>query len=138
MTDAFNKHDPKALGDLFADDLVWSETGIPKDWNKKEAIAAHAGLFKGFSDLKMTQASLWGAGDYVVFQGTFAGTNNGDLPDMGIKKTGKPLSIGFLQLYKFNKDGKLSRSWGFWNSAAFAMQLGLVKPPSDGKAPAKK
>ena len=139
VTDAFNKHDPKALEALFADDLVWSETGMAKDWNKKDAIAEHTSLFKGFSDIKMTQASLWGAGDYVVFQGTFAGTNDGALPDMGLKKkTGKAVSLNFLQLYKFNKDGKLSRSWGFWNSAAFATQLGLVPPPSDAKAPAKK
>ena len=138
VTDAFNKHDVKALGDLFADDLVWAENGIPKDWNKKEAIASHASLFKGFSDIKLTQANQWAAGDYVVFEGTFAGTNDGNLPDMGIKKTGKAMSLGFLQLYKFNKDGKLTRSWGFWNSAAFAMQLGLVPPPTDGKAPAKK
>ena len=46
-------------------------------------------------------------------------------------QAGKKMSIGFLQLFKL-KDGKLTRSWGFWNSAAFATQLGLM-PPAKGK-----
>ncbi|MGE5184483.1 MAG: nuclear transport factor 2 family protein, partial [Acidobacteriota bacterium] len=53
MTDAFDKHDAKAIEAMLADDLVWSESGVPKDWNKKQAVAAHADLFKGFSDLKL-------------------------------------------------------------------------------------
>ncbi len=130
LLDTINKHDAKAMGEMFADGLVWSEIGIPMDWNKAQAIAAHDMFFKGFSDLTITPSAMWAAGDYVVLQGVFAGTNDGDMtPAMPIKKTGKKVSITFLQLYKFDKDGKLVASWGFWNSAAFAMQLGLAPPP---------
>jgi steroid delta-isomerase-like uncharacterized protein len=130
--EAFNKHDMKAMEASFADDLVWSEIGVPKDWNKKEAVAAHADLFKGFSDLKITPDTAWAAGDYVVAEGTFAGTNDGAVASMGIaKKTGKPMSIHFLQIFKM-KDGKLTRSWGFWNSMKFAGDLGMLPPPPAG------
>lgn len=137
ILDAFNKHDLKGLDALVADDLVWSEIGMPKDWNKKESIESHEALFKAFSDLKITPTTTWAAGDYVVQQGTFAGTNDGDSPKMGIKKSGKKMSLNFLQVYKFNKDGKLAGSWGYWNGVAFAMQLGLIPPPGAPKAPAK-
>ncbi len=132
--DAFNKHDAKALDATLADDVVWSEIGAPKDWtNKKDTVKAHEGLFKAFSDLKITlDGSAWAAGDYVVAEGTFAGTNDGAMPEMGIaKKTGKQVSVHFLQLFKI-KDGKIKNSWGFWNSMKMAMDLGMMPPPGAG------
>jgi predicted ester cyclase len=142
LLEAFNKHAAKDLGALMADDLQWSEIGAPKDWNKAEAIKEHEGMFKAFSDIKIATDATWAAGDYVFAQGTMSGTNDGPAPEMGIKaKTGKPLTLKFVQLLKFNKDGKLTRSYGYWNSAAFAMQLGLMPPPAaakpEGKAGAK-
>jgi predicted ester cyclase len=129
----FNKHDAKGMGALLAPDLVWSEIGVPVDWNHDQAIAAHDELFHGFSDLRIAPDTTWAAGEWVVQRGNFSGTNDGDVASMGLKKTGKKLSIGFLQLWKVNADGKISGSWGFWNSAAFAMQLGLVPPPAAHK-----
>ncbi len=141
MTDAFNKHDSKALDAMMADDLVWSELGIPVDFDRKAASAAHDDLWKGFSDLKLNTSSAWAAGDYVVQRGTMAGTNDGEVKTMKLKKTGKPVSLNFIQIYKLNGDGKISRSWGFWNGIAMATQLGLMPPPGgapggDMKAPA--
>jgi predicted ester cyclase len=130
VTDAFNKHDMKAFDALVGDNLMWSEIGMTSDWNKKQTIEGHEGLFKAFSDLKLTPSSTWAAGDYVVEQGVIAGTNDGDMPAMKLKKTGKPVSLNYLQVYKLDKDGKVTASWGFWNSAAFAQQLGLVPPPA--------
>jgi predicted ester cyclase len=118
------------MGVLLAPDLVWSEIGVPVDWNHDQAIQAHDDLFKGFSDLHIAADATWAAGPWVVQRGTYSGTNDGDVAAMGLKKTGKKLSIGFLQLWKVNPDGLISGSWGFWNSAAFAMQLGLVPPPA--------
>jgi ketosteroid isomerase-like protein len=143
MNDAFNKHDGKAIEGMLADDLQWSEQGLPKDWNKKEAVAAHGELFKGFSDIKIATDTVWAAGDYVVAQGTMSGTNDGPAPSMGLKaKTGKPVSVKFLQVFKL-KDGKITRSLGFWNSMAMAQQLGMIPPagagdkkPADEKKPA--
>jgi predicted ester cyclase len=116
-------------------ELVWAESGVPVDWNHDAAIAAHDDLFKGFSDLKIEVADSLAAGAWVVQKGQFIGTNDGDVASMGLKKTGKKLSIGFLQLWKVNPDGKIAGSWGFWNSAAFAMQLGLGGPPPKAATP---
>ena len=127
--DSFNKHDIKALEASLADDATWSEIGVPKDWNKKEAVKMHEELFKAFPDLKITLDTSWAAGDYVVWEGTFAGTNKGPAPDMGIAKaTNKPVSLKFMQVMKI-KDGKIKNSWGFWNSMKFAMDLGMAPPP---------
>jgi ketosteroid isomerase-like protein len=133
-TEAFNKHDLKAMDAALSDKLVWSEIGVPKDWDKKEAVKMHEELFKGFSNLKITPTASYAAGDYVWVTGTFAGKNDGAVPSMGIKKpTGKDMSLTFLQLWKLDKDGKITNSWGYWNSVKFAMDLGLMPPPAAAK-----
>lgn len=132
----FNKHDAKGLGELMDDKIVWSEQGMAKDWtNKAEAVKAHEGLMKAFSDIKFSSDTAWAAGDYVVVQGTMTGTNDGAAPEMGIAKpTKKAVTLKFAQLFKV-KDGKITNSWGYWNSMAMAQQMGMMPPP--GAAPAK-
>jgi predicted ester cyclase len=138
-TEAFNKHDGKAMDAALSDKLVWSEIGVPKDWDKKEAIKMHEELFKGFSNLKITPTASYAAGDYVWVTGTFAGKNDGAVASMGIKKaTGKDMSLTFLQLWKLDKDGKITNSWGYWNSMKFAMDLGMIPPPAAAKPDDKK
>jgi steroid delta-isomerase-like uncharacterized protein len=134
--DAFNSRDMKALDATLDDKVVWSEQGIAKDWTSKaEAIKAHQGLIKAFSDVKFATENAWAAGDYVVAQGIMTGTNDGAAPDMGLPKpTKKPINIRFTQLFKM-KDGKIVNSWGYWNSAAMAQQLGMTP---DAAKPAKK
>jgi len=132
--DAFNKHDAKALGEAFDDKIQWSEQGMAKDWTSKaEAVKAHEGLMKAFPDIKFSTDTAWAAGDYVVVQGTMTGTNDGAAPDMGIKKpTKKAVSLKFAQLFKV-KDGKITNSWGYWNSMAMAQQMGMTPPAKPAK-----
>ncbi len=138
LMDAFNKRDWKAMGDQFDDKLVWSEQGVAKDFTGKAAtLKSLEGLAKAFSDVKFSSDAMWAAGDYVAWQGTMSGTNDGAAPEMGLAKpTKKPVSLKFFQLLKYGKDGKLTNSYGFWNSGAMAMQLGLMPPPA--APPAKK
>ena len=135
--DAYNKHDAKAFGESLADDSVWSEQPEPKDWDKKETVAQVSGLWKGFTDFKLTPTSMWAAGDYVVVAATMEGTNDGAVPEMGIKaKTGKKVSIPFLAIHKLDK-GKITKTWVFDQSLAFEQQLGLVPPPPAAGSAAK-
>ncbi|HEV8245699.1 MAG TPA: ester cyclase, partial [Polyangiaceae bacterium] len=79
-------------------------------------------------DVKLTVDKSWAAGDYLVSEGTFSGTNDGDIPSMKVKKTGKKVSARFLEVDKI-QGGKFKNQWIFDNGMAFAMQLGLVPPP---------
>jgi predicted ester cyclase len=102
---AFNAHDQNTLAALNVSGLVQ--------------------LFKGFPDAMLAAASMWGAGDYVVTEGTFSGTNKGAVPMMGIKKpTGKAAKVRFLEITKI-EGGKIKEDWLVFDSMAFAQQLGL-------------
>jgi predicted ester cyclase len=126
--EAFNKHDGKALGALLDDKVVWSEVAMPKDMNKKEMTQGLTGMWKGFSDLKIEPVNVWGAGDYVVSVAKMTGTNDGDVPMMKLKKSGKKVDVTFLEIDKI-AGGKVTNAWLFYNNMAFATQLGLMPPP---------
>ena len=61
------------------------------------------------------------------------GTNDGDVPMMKLKKTGKPIDVTFLEIDKV-KDGKVTNAWLFYDNMAFASQLGLMPPPGEKAA----
>ena len=124
IIDAFNKHDLKALEALTPDNYVLIEVHQPKDVDKKASLASTKELFGGFSDVTLAPQTMWAAGDYVVVEGTLTGTNTGDLTSMGLKKTGKKVTIRYLDIIRFD-NGKGVEEWLFYNSAAFASQLGL-------------
>ena len=135
LTDHFNKHDVKAFGDLIADDVTWSEQAAPKDETKKELLSELPKMWKSFSDLKFRVTDAWAAGDYVVAVENFEGTNDGDLPMMHIKKTGKKVSLPFLAVHKLD-GGKVKATWILYQSAGFSNQLGIGQPVAAKAAPA--
>jgi predicted ester cyclase len=127
--EAFNKHDVNAVLGFFADDIVMSQLSAPADTTGKVSVKKnYTELFKGFSDVKLEVGRTWAAGDYVVSEGTFSGTNGGDMPSWKIKKTGKKVSSRYLELVKV-QGGKAKNVWIFDNGMAFAAQLGLLPPP---------
>jgi ketosteroid isomerase-like protein len=131
--EAFSKHDAKAFGDALADDAMWSEMVQPKDWNKKDALANMAAFWKAFSDIKVTPGQVWAAGDYVAMVANMDGTNDGDFAAMGIKKTGKKVSLPHLAIFKV-KDGKIHNAWIIDQAMGMMGQLGLMPMPGAGGA----
>jgi len=122
---AVNDKDLKTLADMNAADGAFHDYTQPKDLDSKGNITGLVELFKGFPDAMIEAASMWGAGDYVVTEGTFSGTNKGAVPMMGIKKpTGKAAKVRFLEITKI-EGGKVKEDWLVFDSLAFAAQLGL-------------
>jgi predicted ester cyclase len=132
--DAFNKHDPKEVTALLADDFVYSDQSAPADYvGKKEAERGLKDVWKGFSDIRIEPKSVWAAGDYVVSTSTFSGTNDGALPALKLwKKTGKKVTLTTLDITKI-QEGKIKQQWVFADGFAFANQLGVAPPLKEAK-----
>jgi predicted ester cyclase len=130
----FDKKDP-AMEDYFADDIVESNNSEPKDTVGKKALMEYnKGFWSGFPDAKVIVEDAWGAGPYSVAVARVTGTNDGDWPAMGLKKTGKKINVPFVEIVKWEK-GKAKWSGSFMNGMDFATQLGLAPPTG---APPKK
>jgi predicted ester cyclase len=123
--EAWNKHDAAAVDAYAADDVVFHDMTGPKDTNKKQSSELNKAYWKAFPDAKLNTSSIWGAGDYVVMIGAFEGTNDGDFPAMKLKKTGRKVSMPFLEIDRL-EGGKFKEAWLFFDGAAFAAQLGLM------------
>jgi predicted ester cyclase len=122
--DAVNKHDLKAIEALTPEDYKLIEVARPTDVGKKESLAGAKEMFGAFPDVKVTPVTMWAARDYVAIAGTFEGTNTGDLPSMGLKKTGRKVSARFFEIIRF-ENGQPKEDWLFYNGAAMAAQLGV-------------
>ncbi len=116
---------------FIADDVVMSDQSMPADIVGLPAVKGmFEGYMKAFSDMKMAPQWSMAAGDYVVRVGLMAGTNDGAMPMMGLKKaTNKPVKMTMLEVMHI-ADGKLTQNWSFANSMAMAMQLGLMEAPA--------
>ncbi len=123
---SFNKHDAKGANAFNAADAVYHDITQPRDMTAADSIRMAEGFFKAFPDSRLTLTSVWGAGDYVVAEGVFEGTNKGTAPQMGIEKaTGRPVRVGFLEISRFS-EGQLKEDWLLFDSMAMATQLGLT------------
>lgn len=125
VMDAFNNHDAKAMAGLVTDDVKWSEQSNPKDWDKKALETNAAAFFKAFPDAKLSNDKQYAAGNYVATVGSLTGTNNGDMPEMHLKKTGKKVDVPYLMVQEI-ENGKVKNAWLFDQGLAFASQLGLL------------
>lgn len=121
---ALNAHDVKGVADTQAAAYTGMDIAVPADMDKAASLASLKEMFTSFPDVKIRPVTMWAAGDYVVVTGTFEGTNLGDIPSMGVKKTGKRVSAHFFELFKL-ENGLIRQDWLFYNSAAIAAQLGL-------------
>lgn len=131
---AWNAGDFKTLKTAFAKNWLHRDIQMAADQKGPAADAALKGYKTAFPDGKLEEASALAAGDYVVFEQRFTGTNKGRNPAMGLTKpTGKSVNTRFLQVFKL-QDGKIVENWEVGNGMEMAMQLGLVPPP--GAAPA--
>jgi predicted ester cyclase len=132
----FSKHD-KGMLDLVADDIAVIEYGQPTDVKGKKAFAAFLDSnWKGFSDMKLSPDEVWGAGDYTFALLHMTGTNDGDIAEMKLKKTGKAIDVRVGEIVKW-KDGKAVAAYPFMDGMDIASQLGLVGGPgAEGKAAA--
>lgn len=133
--DAFNGHKAADLLGMMSDDVVESDQAHDKDVKgKKDIEKGLKDFWTAFSDVKATvdPASIWAAGDFTVEIGNIEGTNDHDMGKM--KKTGKKVSVPYTEIFQY-KDGKVNHIWRFYDSAAFAMQLGLMPMPGPATPP---
>ncbi len=132
----FNSHDAKGLAAKYDAKAVFANQAFAADVKGKAIQGMFTDMFKAFPDAQEQVGNIWAAGDYVVVETTFTGTNKGAMKAMGVKKaTGKPVSLHGAHVLKL-ANGKVVEHWVFANGMAVAMQLGLIKAPGEPAAPA--
>lgn len=142
---AFNAHSVNEIVGFYTDDAVLSDQAMGEDLKGKSEIAKlNQDLLAAFSDAKIEEQAMFAAGDYVIALGKFTGTNDADMPAMGLKKSGKKVQVSYADVIQM-RAGKIAHVWRFRNGMAVAKQMGMMpmkgepmKKEPMKKEPAKK
>ncbi len=128
------KKDTKAFEAALADDAVFADLARPEDVKGKAKIKDDFAKFtKAFPDLKLEAKQVVGAGKYVVVEGSWTGTMEGQLGPL--KPTKKKGSLHFVDVFEL-KDGKVAKLTTYSNGAEFAATF--LPPPPAAKAQSAK
>lgn len=134
---AIEGKDEKGLTALFGDDVTWDDITLPEATKGKPAVQKYfKGLSVAFPDAKLATQHSWGVGNWVVEEGTYAGTNNGPL--FGAKPTKKAMTIHELNVYELDKSHKILHAVTYGNDLEMSSQLAPAKPAAKPAAPAAK
>ncbi|MBV8528442.1 MAG: ester cyclase [Candidatus Dormibacteraeota bacterium] len=128
---AFNEHDVDAVMALYAPDARFRGPG-GMDMNEAGAIRQFTvGWFQGFPDCRIRTTRVIEAGDTIIQEGVFTGTQTGVFPTpMGdIPPTNKAVEGPFVDVYVFS-DGKIVDDHLYFDRMELMEQLGLVPAPA--------
>lgn len=129
--------DDKALAGLFTDDAMWDDVTMPEPAKGKPAVQKYfKGLSVAFPDAKLATLHSWGVGNWVIEEGTYAGTNNGPL--FGAKATKKPMIVHEINIVELDKEHKIVRAMNYGNDLEMSSQLAMKPATLSAKPPAPK
>ena len=111
-----------AVGALVTDDLVWTEAAIDRRLDKAGLLAQLAAWRQGFHDHELNLSHSYVVGDFVIVRGFLDGENDGDLPALGITRTGNRIAVPVLAVFEL-RGGKVAAAELFWQRAALTAQL---------------
>ncbi|NIO11529.1 MAG: DUF4440 domain-containing protein [Deltaproteobacteria bacterium] len=126
LEEVMNKHNPDAIDEFYAPDLVYHNAppGIPPT---REGVKAQVAMYMGaFPDTKVTSDFLVAEGDKVVIRWTATGTHTGDLGE--IPATGKRTKTTGIAIFRV-AGGKIVEEWFESDTMDLMQQLGVVPAP---------
>jgi steroid delta-isomerase-like uncharacterized protein len=118
-----SQHNPDALEEVFAADLVWHEPDREVH-GLEEAKQYYSTYLSAFPDLSFTVEDVLADGDKVVSRWTGRGTHQGEIEEFG-PPTGKQIEIKGITIHRF-EEGKIVEEWERYDILGLLQQLGLV------------
>jgi steroid delta-isomerase-like uncharacterized protein len=125
----YNRRDFDNLLKTLADHVVYIDRPRASTLKGKTQFREFLnGWAKGFSDGKITNPQYTDAGDTVVAEFNFEGTNDG--PYMGLPATGRKVSLSLCEVVKFDSTGHSIAGNLYYDQYTVMTQLGHLKPLS--------
>ncbi len=125
--ECFNRRDLDGVLRTLADNLTYTEH--PRSRTLKGKNQFHEfleGWTKAFTDGKILNPQYLDAGDTVIAQFTFEGTNDGSF--LGMPATGKRVSIPVCEIARYDSQGRVISAGAYYDSMTICTQLGILKP----------
>jgi steroid delta-isomerase-like uncharacterized protein len=128
--DAWNAGDLSLADPYWSDDLVAERPGAPGPMDKQQTRMYHQNFLSAFPDSQFEILLTVADDDYVVDHWSASGTNTGTLyspSGAAIPPSGRSIVVKGT-LTSEVKDGKVFRSWGYFDMADLLGQIGVLPP----------
>jgi steroid delta-isomerase-like uncharacterized protein len=120
--DAWNAHDPDAVASVFAEDAVLIDMGGGEPLEGREAIRTRAAeLLEAFSDFHLERLQLLIDPPSNADRWRVTAVHSGDF--LGIRATGRTISVEGCTFSDFGDDGLVVRDVNFWDVPGLLAQL---------------
>jgi steroid delta-isomerase-like uncharacterized protein len=122
---AWNAHDADAWVKQFAEDAVYESESVPRSpLTGHSAIRQLIAIYTGaFPDTHLEIMQEIASGPFVVLRVKATGTHRGELT--GIPATNRRASLELCFISEF-RNGKIIRSWNYWDNVTLLRQLGVM------------
>lgn len=128
-TDAYNRHDARAVAAFYAQDCVAYDPSSPEPLKGRAAIEKDAAdFFRAFPDLRVEVINIFEKGDRAAGELKFTGTNNGPLttPMGEVPATGKHFDMRGALVGRINAEQLLVEERRYYDTGTLMQQLGLA------------
>jgi steroid delta-isomerase-like uncharacterized protein len=136
-TDAFNKHDARAVAAHYAQDSVAYDPFYPEPLKGRAAIEKDtADFFRGFPDLRVELINIFEKGDRAAGEIKMTGTNSGPLvtPMGEVPATGKRIDLRGALVGRINAENLIVEERRYYDTGTMMKQLGLAPEVAEAEA----
>ncbi len=136
-TDAFNKHDARAVAAYYTQDAIAYDPFYPEPLKGRAAIEKDAAdFFRGFSDIRFEVISIFEKGDRASAEIKMTGTNNGPLatPMGEVPATGKRVDLRGASIVRINAENLVVEEHRYYDTGTLMKQLGLAPEVTEPQA----
>ncbi len=116
--------DPKTISAFIDPDANFSFPGMSDASDRDGMLKAMADLFGAFSDRQYRANRIWQIGQAAVVDWTVLGTHSAEW--MGVKPTGKQVTIRGITLYFFGVNGLINDTHMYFGVGSVLAQLGAA------------
>jgi predicted ester cyclase len=122
--EVWRDHNVEILDELTTEDVIahFLPPGLPP--GRKGLKLFVSAYLAAFPDGCNTIDAQLGEGDYSMMRLTFNGTHNGTLMD--IPPTGKSVTIGGMEMWRFTPDSKMAEGWAVFDLLGLMQQIGAI------------
>jgi predicted ester cyclase len=127
--DGFNSRDFDKVIGLFTDSFEYTDQprGVTHDKQQfKDSFMQ--GWVNAFSDARVAEAEYIDGGDVVVARFVGKGTNDGSIE--GAPPTGRTMSLPFVEIMRFDSQGRMTGGEAIYDQVTIMTQLGLMPAPT--------
>ena len=136
-TDAFNRHDARAVASYYAQDCVAYDPFYPEPLRGRAAVEKDsADFFRAFPDLRIEVIDIFEKGDRAAGEIRMTGTNSGPLatPMGEVPATGKRLDLRGVLVGKINAENLIVEERRYYDTGTLMQQLGLAPQMAEAVA----